>query len=135
MKPYHRLSFVVPVLMAAGTLSSIWSYHERGISGLRISAGAWLIALIAAILLNIVLRRFRQGTGQHGGDEDNEEPADTNRFLMQKGDGFGLAVFAVGAGIAGYTFGFVTGVTVTLALALMTFLYHHFATRQKTRGQ
>src|SRR5215469_9232858 len=54
-----RLSFLIPVLIVAGTLSSVIEYFERGISGLRTSAERWLIGLVAAVLLHLILRPFR----------------------------------------------------------------------------
>lgn len=126
MKPYHRLSFVIPILAIAGILNSIWAYYARGISGLRISAEGWLIGLTVAVLLNLFLRRFRENT-------DDDSGKAKGRWLNESS--IGWIICAVGAVVGAYAVGLVRGIAVavvTVVAVLVILLYLRFATRQNS---
>jgi len=125
MKLQHRLSFVVPVLMVAGTLNSIWAYYARGISGLRISVEAWLIGSTAAILLNLFLRRLSENTNQDGG-KAKERWVDESWI--------GWVFVPVGAAAGAYASGVVRGVALaalTVVTVLVILLFGRLAVRRK----
>ena len=120
MTPYHRLSFLIPVLIVAGTLNSVVAYDARGISGLRTSAEGWLIGLVAAVLLNLFLRPFRENEGHR-----------VAWTIFVVATVVGITV------VGGYAFGLMRGGAVRDAVAALSvvaalvILIYRFATTQK----
>ena len=130
MRPYHRLSFVVSVLTIAGAICSLWAYYAKGISGLKTSVQGWLIGLVAAVLLNLFLRRFREHADQGAGE--------TRRRWLNE-NSIGWTIVAVGSAVGAYAFGLAKGITVAAVAILMVLtilLYARFAARhEKGEGQ
>jgi hypothetical protein len=133
MRFQDRLLFVVPVLMAVGVVNCIVAYHKGGIRQLILAAGIWLTLLAFAILLNFIRRRSRQSEDRHSPERYSGKGPNMNLLhpLKWNGKDIGWIILLAGLVIAGYTFGFVAGATVTAVAIAILFAYHWLLTRQE----
>ena len=123
MKPHQRLSFVIPVLLIAGMSYSIWAYYTRGISGLRTRTEVWLLALAAAILMNLFVRRLRKSTSREA--KDRRRWLDPSRVVWM--------MFAAGGVVVAFVFGLgknTEAALVTVVTVLLILLYSGFSIRR-----
>jgi drug/metabolite transporter (DMT)-like permease len=121
MKPRQRLSFVIPVLLIVGTFYSIWAYYTRGISGLRTRSEVWLSASVAAILINLLVRKLGESTNHDAKDRRRLDP----KWVV-------WMIFAGGAAAAAFLFGLdknTAAALVTLVTVLLILVYSGFAIR------
>ena len=122
MKKTLRFSSIMQVLAVAGLLNGVWAYYAHGISGLRTRSVVWVVASVAAILAQFVLRRSSEGQ-THGEGQRYPEARNVRRV--------GWTVFGVGAVATAVAFGLgkaTSGVMIAVLTVSALLLYVRLAT-------